>query len=84
MVKYSLVFFFAAILNSGSNAQGESKAVPYNWKNVQISGSGFLKWSIFNCMLPADEDHSSDRAGIFPQPSCSSSIFSYACFLWFP
>ena len=48
MVKYTLLIFLAAILNISSKAQEEINTVPYNWKNVQISGGGFVDGIIFH------------------------------------
>jgi hypothetical protein len=48
MIKYAWLLFSTAILYTGSNAQSENKSVLYNWKNVQISGGGFVDGIIFH------------------------------------
>jgi hypothetical protein len=48
MIRYALVVFLAVILNISSKAQEEIKAISYNWKNVQISGGGFVDGIIFH------------------------------------
>lgn len=48
MRKYTLLLLFAAILNLGSNAQVTPANVAYNWKNVQMSGGGFVDGIIFH------------------------------------
>jgi hypothetical protein len=48
MNRYALTLLFAAALSIHSNAQTETKTVPYNWKNVQMSGGGFVDGIIFH------------------------------------
>jgi photosystem II stability/assembly factor-like uncharacterized protein len=48
MRKYSLIFLFAFVLNAGLYAQNTTVNIPYNWKNVQISGGGFVDGIIFH------------------------------------
>jgi photosystem II stability/assembly factor-like uncharacterized protein len=47
-VKYSLALLLGAVLHCSLNAQNKVDSVPYNWKNVQISGGGFVDGIIFH------------------------------------
>jgi len=48
MARYISLFLFAVILNTGLHAQNQTATVPYNWKNVQMSGGGFVDGIIFH------------------------------------
>jgi len=48
MIKYLLALSLTALLGLNANGQQTPASVPYNWKNVQMSGGGFVDGIIFH------------------------------------
>jgi hypothetical protein len=47
-MKYLLLLFFVVAMAADISAQSPNKSVPYKWKNVQMSGGGFVDGIIFH------------------------------------